>query len=270
MSEQTFSLPKRQVFVKPARTGVYAEALAKHGMASINDASITLTPTIDSRFKLVKTGLSQLEQDFLEGALGLEKNKLAPFITNDFWLTYYIKLRQNTEMLNLESPTDYLKYKILISSDKCSPSFDEITPESLFYIEDIEQTSEKLSNKAELKVQAVELFNKLNSEDRTKLLKIYGLNPEGNTEAFIKGTLFDELEKNPTKFIKIASKSRERIVLEAFVFDLVNKGVLRERAGSMFDKDVNKGNVNELVERFLDPRYQDEYEAYKERLSFNK
>lgn len=275
MSEQiletkAFTLPKRFVFVKPARNGIYSEILAKHGMTSINDASVTLTPAIDAKFKLVKTGLSGEEQSFLESKLGLKVGELDHYITNPFWQEYYIKLKYNTEMLNLESPSDYLKYKILVASEKCAQSVDEISPESLFYLEDIENTTEKLSSKADLKLEATELFAKFSAEDRKKLLKIYGENPTGNTDKFIKGMLFDKLESNPKQFIEIASKSKERIFLEAFIFDLISKGVLRERAGVYFDKDINKGSKSELVEKFLDPKYQEEYEAYRDRLEFSK
>jgi len=266
-----FKLPNKQVFIKEVtQHGPFAEALAKHGMRSFNDASVTLSPQINSLTREIETGLSPIEQAHLESKLFLKPGALDPSLENPYWQEYYIKLKYGTEVLHLNVPSDYIKYKILLSSDKIAASEDDISPDSMFYIEDVVNTEEKLSTKAEVKLEAAELFSKFNAEDMVRLLKIYGLNPEGNTPKFVKGKLFEQLEANPAKFVTIASKSKEKIALEAFIFDLSNKGILRERAGVYFDGDVNKGSTAELVERFLDPRYQEEYDAYKERLEFNK
>jgi hypothetical protein len=270
MSE--FKLPNKKVFIKPVlKNGPYSEALAKHGMRAFNDASITLSPDIDTVSKEVATGLTEESQAYLESKLGLKAGDLDPFPTNKYWQEYFIKLGSNPELLNLGVPIDYLKYCVLTASNKVATSEDEIDTHSMFYIEDIQNISEKLSSKADTKVEAIELFNKLTPEGRIKLLKIYGLNTAGNTDKFIKGKLFEELEASPEKFIKIAGKSKERITLEAFIFDLKNNGVLREKAGIYFDKETSLGAKDELVEKFLDPKYQEEYEAYKAKLEhFNK
>jgi hypothetical protein len=107
-----FKLPKKQVFVKAVLTNSpYAESLAKHNMRSLNDAAITLCPDFDSSMKMVKTGLSEQEQVYLEAKLGLKSGELDPFPSNPYWQEYYIKLSLNSEMLNLYSPSDYLKYR---------------------------------------------------------------------------------------------------------------------------------------------------------------
>lgn len=269
MAETTFKLPKKQVFIKAVLTNSpYAESLAKHNMRSLNDASITLCPDFDASMKLVKTGLSDEEQTLLERQLGLSSGTLDPFPTNPYWQEYYIKLSLNTEMFNLASPSDYLKYKILVASDKVAVNEDEVTPSSFFYIEDVENTEEKLSNKAEVKVEAVELFNKMSASDRVKIIKIYGYNPENNTDKFIKGKVFEELESNPSKFLKVAGRSKERIHLESLVFDLKTKGVLRERNGQYFYNDRSLGGVEELVETLLQPKNQSFLTDLQERLEF--
>lgn len=264
-----FKLPKKKVFIKPVyKNGPFAKSLEKHNLFALNDASITLCPDIDSYEKKVRTGLTEVEQSYLEQKMGLKEGELDPFYTNPYWMNYTIKLRLGAEALNLDVPTDYLKYAILRASDKVAESEEMITPTSLFYIEDVVDTAERLASKAEIKEKAVEMFVALTEEGRKTIMKIYGHDVTNATSKFIKGTLFQLMEDNPAKFVEINSQSKERIAIQAFIHDLKNAGVLRERAGAYFDKDTNLGTLSDVVERLLDPSHQEEYLAYKERLQF--
>jgi hypothetical protein len=262
-----FKLPKKQVHVIACpNNGPFAESLAKLNARSFGNSAVTLCADFDSALKLVNTGLTEEEQVFLEKALGLQEGGLNNYPTNPFWESYFIKLQFNTEVLNLESPIDYLKYKVLLASDKVANSEDEILPSSLYYIEDVEDASEKLSSRAEQKVEAVDKFNSLSEDDRARVFKIYGYKTDGNTTKFIKGKLFELLEENPAKFLQITSKPKERIVMEAFILDLKNNGVIREVQGSFFDQDVPLGDMDILVQKLLSPKHQEEYLVYKEKL----
>lgn len=64
-----------------------------------------------------KNVLTNDEKDFLENALGLDKNALSVYNrTNNFWDTYEVTVKKEGMSLNLADPEDYIKYKVLLAN----------------------------------------------------------------------------------------------------------------------------------------------------------
>lgn len=68
--------------------------------------------------------LTKEEKSFLEDAMGLEYNSLSAIRTVDnYWKTVSVRLTKQDNYLDLSSPTDYIKYKVLLANkDYIAPS----------------------------------------------------------------------------------------------------------------------------------------------------
>lgn len=61
--------------------------------------------------------LTKEEKNFLEDAMGLESNALSAIKTKDnFWETVTVRLTKQDNYLDLSSPPDYIKYKVLLAN----------------------------------------------------------------------------------------------------------------------------------------------------------
>jgi len=68
--------------------------------------------------------LTKEEKNFLEDAMGLEANALSAIRTKEnFWETVSVRLTKQDNYLDLSSPMDYIKYKVLLANkDFIAPS----------------------------------------------------------------------------------------------------------------------------------------------------
>lgn len=64
-----------------------------------------------------KNPLTKNEKQFLEEILDLEPNALSVYKTvNNFWWDYYVSVGKEGIILDLSSPEDYIKYKVLLAN----------------------------------------------------------------------------------------------------------------------------------------------------------
>lgn len=128
---------KENIKVNPLRKErVYLRFIPHDGLAGKDNghvlsgaratgATTTLTVPILSSTKTYKNVLTNDEKDFLEDALGLEKNALSVYNSvNNFWESYKIKIDVKEGLhLDLSNPEDYIKYKVLLANnDIVAPS----------------------------------------------------------------------------------------------------------------------------------------------------
>lgn len=75
--------------------------------------------------------LTKEEKNYLEDVMGLEANALSAIRTKDnFWETVSVRLTKQDNYLDLSSPTDYIKYKVLLANkDFIAPSLQALQDE---------------------------------------------------------------------------------------------------------------------------------------------
>ena len=120
-------LKNRKVIIKhlPKETGLVTNPnhVLYGGMAE-NAVKYYTVPMLQSG-KLVNV-LTDEEKDYLEYIMGLEYNTLSIYRKdNNYWENLQVRLTKQDNILDLSSPDDYIKYKVLLANkDEIAPSMD--------------------------------------------------------------------------------------------------------------------------------------------------
>lgn len=222
-------------------------------------------------FKTGLEGEQELQTQF-EMDLGLVKGTLNPVLSNPFWAEdMNIKLKDEPNVFHRNNPREMLQVLILKNHPIVAPSKAEITPDTQFYLEDTVIENERKLAKSEKKEKAYGFYSNQSPEEKRKFLKLF--NSGGGKDmddTSIKTMLGELLEKDVDDFLGKASYSKEKINLQAFIYDLVSYGVLRLNSNRYFDNGEDMGNLDTLTSTLLAPNKADLYHAYKERLEQKK
>lgn len=126
--------------------------------------------------------LTKEEKDYLEYALGLDKNALSVYNkTNNFWSTANengistVTLHKHDNYLDLSNPSDYIKYKILLANkDRIAPSVEVLQdkPKATYEFVIISNNDTAKIERANIstKMQCYKEFGKI--EDNADILKL--------------------------------------------------------------------------------------------------
>jgi hypothetical protein len=234
----------------------------------LHNASTVLVPDLDSYG--LHTGLDEEGENKFEKSLGFPKGHLSSVVTNDYWTNFTIKLKDEPNVFHKGTPREALIIEVLKSHSKVANSLEEVTPDTDFYIEDIEAEQEKNIKSVEVKEEAFLKFSKLSSQGKKDILKIYGEGGDTVSDATIKNMLASKLEDDPSRFLKVANLSKEIVKTRSFIFDLEDYGVIRKRADVYFDGDNSLGDMRTFSEFLLMPDKQSSYIMYKDRLEHAK
>jgi hypothetical protein len=198
---------------------------------------------------------SQYGEDFLNASFN-----------NPFWVDFNVVLLDEPNFLNLAVARDRLKYYIIKNSSFVADSFETITPESLFYIEDTEEKAQRTIKKGELKEKAYVAMSTLTADQKVKLLKVYGERSHLASPESISARIFELIEDNPAKFLEVVNMSKEKLAIKNLIFDLLENGVIREKNGYIYDTDELQGSVEQFEYKLSDPKQTDLLQTYRERL----
>lgn len=207
-----------------------------------------ITPYYDST-GLIYTGLDKEQQLKFESIF---KKDLSP--QSDFWKDYKVNMIGTKEtVLNLNNPEHELAYYFLLNHKRIAKS---ITDKDIglkdYYIVDENKEAEVINNKASIKIKANQLFAKLSTENKKDILKLYPgfLNTDNVSPSIIDAKLYQELEKDPNKFIEHAEdKKRDSKVL---LKDLVKAGILRKNKSSFYYGDDFLGHDEESAITYIE------------------
>jgi len=191
---------------------------------------------------------------------------LNPNFNNNFWADYKIVLLDEPNFFDMNIAENKLKYYIIKSSKYVANSFEEINPESLFYIEDTLEKAKTAVNKGKVKQEAYTILSSLSADQKIKVLKVYGEKGSIASEERVSARIFELIEENPSKFISICRLDKEKIAIKTLIFDLIEYGVIRERNNFIYDSDELVGSMEEFEYRLIDPKNTDTLQTYKERL----
>lgn len=163
--------------------------------------------------------LTNDEKDFLEYALGLEPNALSIYRKNDnFWDDSNehgigrVTLHKQDTILDLNSPTDFIKYKILLANkDQICPSLQELEdrPKATYQFVIISENAEASSNlsKMDAKMQCWFEFGSVKDDKDilkhiVETLEKRPIEPRVKLD-FLQGKVGQYIDKDPRGFLNV-------------------------------------------------------------------
>lgn len=162
-----------------------------------------------------KNVLTNDEKDFLESIMDLPKNTLSVYNKVDnYWANYTVRLSKNDSYLDLTSPEDYIKYKVLLANeDLIAPSLEELGryPKASYQFVLISEQDEVRIETTQLSeaMDANEKFAALASDKATLryILEIFEGRPISNESKidFLKTQLYKRVQSDPKRFLFIVN-----------------------------------------------------------------
>lgn len=265
--KKEFILPEKKVVVKYIRR--------KKGMAvGVSDDHVIAGGMLEGAKKgflapLLRNGtianvLKSEEKETLQKITGLNLS-----VYGDFWKNHVVYLFKEDNILDLQSPTDYISYKILLSlKEDIAPSWnernDKLTYQFVITSEDDELQEKRQS--FDTKLEAFKIYGKIN-DDKEKLIGILKLITnksisQNSTLKWIRSQVEDYLEKKPSAFLDIIKDSSLETKL------LINDGVESKvivKSGNKYStidgldlcEDGSSPSFGNAVKYLDDPRHQE-------------
>lgn len=228
------------------------------GISALSKSRTVFTGAEMDKNGAYKTGLTPVEERAFEEELGLPKNHLSKK-NESFWghLEFRLNNDKPTTFL-VESTMDEIRWRALINKSKIALNELEIAknPMALFYVEDKEAKAKVVEKKADSKLEALEIFTDMTSDERRGLLKLYGIRgAEAISDRQIKATLFEKIESDVDKFLEYSKDKnlKTRIMVE----DLLEKGLLSKKANYyVYEGESLGSSIESVVTFFNDPKNQ--------------
>lgn len=201
-----------------------------------------------------KNVLTNNEMKFLEKTMGLEKGALSIYKRqNNFWDDGNpngigrVTLRKQDNYLDLNSPTDYIKYKILLAnSDYIARSLEELErfPKSTHQFVIISENAEAASrlNKADLTMKCYMEYGKVENDADTLrvIIELLEGRPVGSKEVkidFLKGKIIEWIARNSRQFLNVITD--ELLPAKVLIKRCVEAGLIGKRNDAYFLMDGN-------------------------------
>ena len=206
-----------------------------------------------------KTGLSIAEEVEFCKELGLATGTLAKS-NSTFWSTI-LNLRLSNDKSNtyrIGSLMDEIKYRVLCNMNRIAKDKGALAknPRAEFYIEDVEAAAKEEEKILNVKMESMDAFRDLSSSEKKGYLKLYGRRgTNAMSDAFINTSLFNEIDKNPNKFLNFRQNPdiSLRIDIEEMLEarTLVKKGTFYS-----FEDEVIGSSIDSVISFFKDPKRQ--------------
>jgi len=186
-----------------------------------------------------------------------EKLRVDLHPSSSFWDTFYVRLGAKTVYLDTNKPEDELKYLFLKNHKKVKTSFTQhkASAEYIMINKEEEARRENVFNK--IKRRAIKEFDNLSLEDMRKVLRLYGFNVDtlGNEE--VEKMLFNQVEENPEKFLKIwvDNDNRETMFL---IQDAISRNIIRRNKNIYrYGSDIIGRSLDDTIAFLEDPKNTD-------------
>ena len=215
------------------------------------------------------TGLTQGEEKELEKELQMKQGTLGKY--SEYWQDYTVILNDQDKTLKLDSPRDFIDYKILMASNRVANSVNDLTdwPKAEYVLYDAEQDAKKDNLKIKEKRKAYKTFNALTSTEMRNVLKLMGKKSANSSDTLIENTLAEILDDNPKSFNDVIDQPDFK--LRVFVEDLININSLRIRGGHyMFGDSAIGHDLDSALLYLKDPKNQDIVLSLKSKLKASK
>jgi hypothetical protein len=246
------------IFLKPIMTEKW-HGLHKVGRTKFQDTQDVIQVLYDRKQGALATGLDSDTETRLSSSLGVS---LANNSANEFWHDFKIKLLDQTMIFNTNNPIEELQVYVLKASKFIANSQKELDagqwPNAKYVIYDEKTELEKQAAEVEIKAKAIDTFNKLSSEKKLDMLKLYGKAVENSSNDFVYTKLYEIVENDPADFMRQANKSPEEIKVKSLIFDLEKLGILRRKGTAYLYNDQQVGfDYEDTVSYLLNPGNQE-------------
>lgn len=233
------------------------------GMADNATRMFTVPMLASGRYVNV---LTDSEKDFLEEIMGLEKNALSVYRkTNNFWdestngSIVRVILKKQDNFLDLSSPGDYIKYKILLANkDFIAPSLDvlENQPKATYQFVCIKEGDEVKASKNNMSntMMCYKLYGKIEEDKETLSFIVETIEgrPISSTTKleFIQAKINELIQANPKKFLSVIQD--KMLSTKVLIKKGINAGTISKKGDYLYLRSDNTPLCNDNEEPTLE------------------
>lgn len=188
--------------------------------------------------------LTNAEKSYLEEVMGLEYNALSIYNKVDnFWDNFYVRLTKQDNILNLENPDDYIKYKVLLANkDLIAPSLQELEdhPKATYQFVIIRENEESKASKKKLNatMRAYMEFGKIQDNAdilRTIIETIEGRPTSRNSKIeFLQDKVGKLIQADAKLFVRVATDPL--LETKVLIKKAIENGLISNRGGMLYLK----------------------------------
>lgn len=192
--------------------------------------------------------LTKNEKAFLENYLGLEDNALSVYkVENNFWKSFRVQLRKDSNVLDLSNGLDYIKYKVLLANkNSIAPSIQALqdAPKATYeYVLIREADAQKaVRSKLDDKKEAYKELGKIEGNKDTLRVVVETLTrtPVSSTmSADALAVKIDEfIDRDARTFLKVVQD--EYLPTKVLIRNAIEAGVISNRGGQLFLREDGK------------------------------
>ena len=191
--------------------------------------------------------LTTEEKDYLEDIMGLEPNALSVFRTqNNYWKNFQVTLQKADNYLDLSSPDDYIRYKVLLlNKNLIAPNlqtlqdYPKATYEYVIIREEEEDTmgQRRISSTKEAYME----YGKIENDAATLRLVIESITgrplAENTKLSKLQTTMDNILSTDAKTFLKVVKDPM--LSTKVLIREAISAGAIYNRAGNLFLRDGN-------------------------------
>jgi hypothetical protein len=170
----------------------------------------------------IYTGLTTLDEERLGKALNIDLTS-----NSDYWKTFFIRTGSSDLYLNLEDPSDELKYLFLKHHKRVKSSLLERKATANFALINKDEEAKRDNIYNRLKRDAIKAFDSMSLTDMRKALRLFGESSEGVSSEVIENRLFSIVENNSEKFLERwvynTSKETEALLEQAISANIIRR-----------------------------------------------
>ena len=192
--------------------------------------------------------LTKDEKNYLEDAMGLEANGLSSIRTKDnFWETVSVRLTKQDNYLDLSSPMDYIKYKVLLANkDFIAPSLQALQddPKATYQFVIIAEGEENKQAKDNMStvMKCYKEYGKVENDTytlRVIIESIDGRNTAPNSKLeFLQGKINNLIQADSKLFLRVITDPY--LNTKVLIKKAVEAGVISNRDNHYY---LREGNV---------------------------
>ena len=197
--------------------------------------------------------LTDSEKNYLENIMGLEQNALSVYRkTNNFWDDSNdtgisrVTLRKQDNILDLSSPEDYIKYKILLANKNfIAGSIEEYQdhPKATYQYVIMQEDSEMKQSKSEMNIvmQCYKEYGKVeNDKDVLKMIieTLDGRPFAANSKLeSLQGQINILIQRNAKSFLKVITDPY--LKTKVLIRECIEQGIIARRGDYLYNRDTN-------------------------------
>ncbi len=272
------------------RIEVYMEPNGKY-RTGLDEDALYIRDIKDKDLRDLEIARVKALREHLEAKTGLDLSPNSPYYAKRNDDNYSskkaqrIRLMDGDNVFNLEDDYQAITYAWVRVHPSIASSYQawlrgDYPPRTQFFVNDEDIENEVLYKKKAVINKAVVELDKMSLEKRKKVARLLGLPVTDNSREQLVYNVLDTFIKqgevsggkfsgaqSVDLFNKFVAMNDEILNTKHLVSDLLRHSIIRIKRGRLYEGEVEVAkSEDELVERLLTPKYQDDYMAYQEKL----